>query len=156
MKPENKGNSNFDSNWNLPIDAWNMIFKNISIMILKISSSITGASVIHLKRQLQKYWYTLLSIPPKVCIMKIIRLKEFYLKCQKMKSVKLRMHSHHEWFQVRRVCFTTVQHRSCELCKHISDCYLMNKCRIAVASLSKCHSNQARILFQELPTFLTN
>ena len=27
-KPENKCNFNFDSNWNLPIDAWNMIFKN--------------------------------------------------------------------------------------------------------------------------------
>ena len=30
VKPENKDNSNFDSNWNLPINAWNMIFKNIS------------------------------------------------------------------------------------------------------------------------------
>ena len=29
VKPENKGNFNFDSNWNLSIGAWNMIFKNI-------------------------------------------------------------------------------------------------------------------------------
>ena len=35
IKPENKGNFNFDSNWNLPIGAWNMIFKNISNTSIK-------------------------------------------------------------------------------------------------------------------------
>ena len=29
VKPKNKGNSNFNSNRNLSIGAWNMIFKNI-------------------------------------------------------------------------------------------------------------------------------
>jgi hypothetical protein len=35
VKPENKGNLNFDSNWNLPIGAWNMIFKNIDTVIMR-------------------------------------------------------------------------------------------------------------------------
>ena len=33
VKPENKGNSNFDCNWNFPIGAWNMIFKTLSILV---------------------------------------------------------------------------------------------------------------------------
>ena len=28
VKSENKGNFNFDSNWNLPIGTWNLVFKN--------------------------------------------------------------------------------------------------------------------------------
>ena len=42
---ENKGNSKFDSNWNLPIGAWNMIFKSTELIIVETHLTVNNLTI---------------------------------------------------------------------------------------------------------------